>query len=382
MPWPRMLNQCCHKNNFNSSIFLIFFLFILLPFSLFARDIDWDKLEKKARKHIDDRKNSGSSNKSDKREKSVNVSLPEQPTGRMVVKTEKKLSEKDKRHIFVHMKLANRHFKRKNYDKTISELNTVFDREPDHSGGRFMRAVIAARKRNYLTAWQNILIAQKGDPDNSKLKSFIEKLSTKMAEPQKFIGVPGVYRPVPTYAGEKAADIIEKFLSEPPSRSLIAFTTEEFKKENDHISYVIKLDFSTPVDADTIMNIFKTASGEAVSRVDDQKDKKHLELKIKITQLPLQNEKVKKLSSYYDFVKIISTEADVVLSNSVEKDMPDNKLEATSQVSARTFASLNDFLRKASPYAHSFRVLNLKLSHIPNSQEIIWKGKVKILYQL
>lgn len=369
------------KNN-KFKFFLFIFLTILLPFSLLARDIDWDKLEEKARKHMDNRNNSRSSGKSGKGNKSVNISLPEQPTGRMVVKTDRKLTEKDKRHIFVHMKLANRHFKRKNYEKVISELNTVFDRQPDHSGGRFMRAVIAARKRNYLTAWQNILIAQKGDPENAKLKSFIEKLSTKMPEPEKFIGVPGVYRPVPTYAGEKAADIIEKFLSEEPSRPLIAFETTDLTKESDHISFNIKLDFSTPVDADTIINIFKVASGEPVSRVDDQKEKKHLELKIKITQLPLQNEKVKKLSSYYDFVKIISTEADVVLSNSIEKDLPDNKLEATSQVSARTFSSLNDFLRKASPYAHSYRVLNLKLSHITNSQEIIWKGKVKILYQL
>jgi hypothetical protein len=350
---------------------------------LLAADIDWDELEKKAQQYTgkstsisSGRSSSGSS------AGSVNITLPEQPTARVVTRTERMLSEKDIRHITVHMKLANRNFKRKNYDKAIDELELVFERQPDHGGGRFMRAVIAARLRDYMTAWQNILVAKEKDPENNKITSFIDKLKTVMPEPEKFVGVPGVYRPSPISVCEKAGDVIERFLKEPISQNLISFSTEEFVSKGSGATTEMLMKFSVAPDVGQILDLFKRSTGEAVERTDDKSDPKQLKIRFELADLPLKNPKVKTVSSYRDFVKFISEETDVALSDSVERDKENKILEITNEVAARSFDSLNDFLRKASPYAHTYRVLELKLSYIKGQQEIIWKGKVRIEYQL
>ena len=205
---------------------LTLFFSVQFCYPLSAAKIDWDELEKKAAQYTGKSgKSTSDSNQGNK--PSVNLELPKIPTGRFIDTAPKMLSEQDTRHITVHMKLANRNFLKKNYPKAIEELELVFERQPDHGGGRFMRAVIAARKRDHMTAWQNILVAQEKDPTSEKIKIFIEKLSSVAPKPEKFVGVPGIYRPTPVSIGEKSCDIIEKFLKEPVSQNLVSFSTEE-----------------------------------------------------------------------------------------------------------------------------------------------------------
>ncbi|GAB4282429.1 MAG: hypothetical protein Kow0029_28000 [Candidatus Rifleibacteriota bacterium] len=353
---------------------------LLLSANVYA--IDWKSLEEKAKKYTEDGKIDTSNLNHPDQNKSVNLEIPGQPTGRIIDNSDKMLSEKDIRHITVHMKLANRHFLRKNYSKAIDELESVFERKPDHSGGRFMRAVIAARKKDYLTAWQNILVAQEKDPNNAKIKSFIEKLSTKLAKPDKFVGVPGIYRPVPVSACEKAADVIEKFLKSMPSQYLTFFSTEELVSEGSDATMIMNMVFSAPPDEEKILAVFKEATGEPAIRIDDKKDTKKLSVKFKLANLPIGNPSVKAVSELREFVKMIAEEADVALMDTIERDKENKVLETTYEISARNFSSLNDFLRKASPYAHTYRVIELRLAYIKGSQNIIWKGKVRIDYQL
>lgn len=345
--------------------------------------IDWDALEKKAQQYTGKSTGSSGGNSGNQGGKdSVNLTIPAAPTGRFIDTTPKLLSEKDIRHITVHMKLANRHFLKKNYPKAIDELELVFERQPDHGGGRFMRAVIAARKRDHMTAWQNILVAQEKDPENDKIKSFITKLTSVSPKPEKFIGVPGIYRPTPVSACEKACDIIERFLKEPISQNLVSFTTEEYQGSDNDLQFIVKMNFSSPVDANSVMNVFKAASGNPAQRIDDGKDGKKISLKINIDGLPLKNPEVKTLSSYIEFVRNVAEETDVAISDSIERDKENKILEIVYEIAARDVSSLNNFLRKVSPYSHYLRINELKLAYITGSEQIIWKGKIKVEYQL
>lgn len=356
-------------------------VFIFVP-SAQAAKRDWGDLEKKAQQYIGNSSQGGSSQGNSNGNSSVNLSIPGQPTGRVLDTSAKMLSEKDTWHVTVHMKLANRGFLAKKYDKAINELELVFDRQPDHCGGRFMRAVIAARKRDHMTAWQNILIAQKKEPENEKIKSFIEKLSTVMPQPEKFVGVPGIYRPTPISACEKATDAMERFLKDPTSSDLVNFSTGDYVKAGSDTTMELKMAFSSSPNVEQILALFKQSTGKTAERIDDKSSPKKLAIKFNLAELPIQNPKVKPASGLRDFVKTISDQADVALSDTVEEDKENKILETTYDIAARSFSSLNDFLRKAAPYAHTFRVIELKLAYIKGSQEIIWKGKVKVAFQL
>ena len=348
---------------------------------LLAAKIDWDELEKKAAQYTGKSGNNPSGSKQQNKP-SVNLELPKTPTGRFIDTSPKLLSEQDARHITVHMKLANRNFMKKNYSKAIEELELVFERQPDHGGGRFMRAVIAARKRDHMTAWQNILVAEEKEPESEKIKSFIKKLSSVVPKPEKFVGVPGIYRPTPVSVGEKSCDVIERFLKEPVSQNLVGFTTEEFAGSDNNGEFHLMMNFSNPAEADRIIEVFKRATGEAVTRTDDNKDGKRLSLKLLLGGLPIGNPATKTLSSYLEFVKNVAEETDIAISNSIERDKENKVLEVTYEIAARDFTSLNNFLRKVSAYSHYLRVLELKLAYITGSETIIWKGKIKVEYQL
>jgi len=99
--------QPCHDR----SVFIAKLSFAIwlctLVITVSAADIDWKKLEEKAKEYQE--KQSGGKN-IDVGGKSVNISIPSQPTGRNIDSSEQIVSDSDQRYISVHMKLANRHF--------------------------------------------------------------------------------------------------------------------------------------------------------------------------------------------------------------------------------------------------------------------------------
>jgi hypothetical protein len=362
--------------------------FAVLLFSstitIFAAEIDWKKLEKQAKEYTE--KNSARGNKKvNVGGKSVNISIPSQPTGRNLDTSARVLNESDKRHILVHMKLANRHFTKKNYPRAIDEVNQVFERQPDHPGGRFMLAVIAARLKDHATAWHNIFMAREKDPENPKIKSFIEKLNTVAPEPQKTVGVTGIFRPMPISASEKACDIIERLLKDPSSYNITSLETDEYKEEAGSVWLQLKIGCSSNVQKDKIVATLEKASGgrcEVLSSPPPQGPEKILDVKCEITGMTIENKEVKAISDLSEFIKIISEESDVAISDTVERDVEGKILETTYDLATRDFKSLNDFLRKVSPYAHKLRVINMKLGYIGGTQDIIWRCRVRVFYQL
>lgn len=347
-----------------------------------ASDINWDELEKKAQQYtgeVSKTTNNESSTLSEKA-KSLNLVMPGQPQGRTIDNSPREMSEADKRHITVHMKLANRHFSRKNYPKAIEETELVFEREPANTGARFMRAVIAGRQRDHQTAWYNILIARDRDPQNPKIISFIDKLKTVAPEPINPVWVQGVFRSIPVSASEKACDIIERLLNEQVSHNIINIQTSDFAETDGNVKLPIQFDFSTPPDKDGILNVLRKAAASEITVVSAEGNS--LNLNITITGPGIRNQSVRPVSDLREFIKNITEEIDIAISDTVEREAENKLLEITYEISTRNFSTLNDFLRKISPYASSFRVQSMKLAYITGTQSIIWKCKVQVFFKL
>jgi len=357
-------------------------LYFCVP-GMLKSQINWDELEEKARKYTGEGGSSSIGKIGKTGGKNLNISIPSQPTSRTIDSSEKELSTSDKNHIMVHMKNANRNFAGKRYNLALSSLENVFTRQPDHPGARFMRAVIAGRLKDYPTAWHNILIAKQKDPQNPKILTFINKLKTVSPQPEKMAGVPGIFRPLPVSASEKACDIIEKFLQQSISQNITQLTVGEFVSSGGSSWLSLELEASAPLNRDEITGFFKTASGgkvEAAAAETSENADKNLKLKIEIPALEIINKNAKPASDLRDFVKSLADEVDVAASDTMESDAEKGILDTTYEISISDFKNLNDFLRAVSPYARNFKIINMKLAYITGSQRIIWKCRVQVFY--
>lgn len=358
-------------------------MFFLALNAASAADINWDELEKKAQQYtgeIEKKDNDSGSSSGSGKSKGVDLVLPGQPQGRTIDNAAPPLSEADKRHITVHLKLANRHFSKKNYPKAIEETDLVFEREPDNAGARFMRAVIAGRLRDHQAAWFNILIAREKDQANPKIDTFINKLKTVAPEPTEPVWVQGVYRSIPVSGCEKAADVIERLLLDPVSHNITSLQTGDFTEEADKTVMPVQLECSSPPDKDAIVSLLKKAAGGDVTIKSGEGNK--LDLSVTIKGFGIENKNARPISDLQEFIKDLTEEVDVAISDTVEREAENKILDITYEISTRDFKTLNDFLRKISPYATRFRVQSLRLAYITGSQSIIWKCKVQVLYKV
>ena len=360
-------------------------MFFLALNAASAADINWDELEKKAQQYTGELEKKGndsgsSSGSSSGKGKGIDLVLPGQPQGRTIDNTVPTLSEADKRHITVHLKLANRHFSRKNYPKAIEETDLVFEREPDNASARFMRAVIAGRLRDHQTAWFNILIAREKDQANPKIDTFISKLKTVAPEPTEPVWVQGIYRSIPISGCEKAADVIERLLLDQVSHNVTSLQTGDFTEEADKTVMPLQLECSSPPDKDAIVSLLKKSAGGEVTVKSGEGNK--LDLSVTVKGFGIENKNARPVSDLQEFIKDLTEEVDVAISDTVEREAENKILDITYEISTRDFKTLNDFLRKISPYATRFRVQSLRLAFITGSQSIIWKCKVQVLYKV
>ena len=82
------------------------------------------------------------------------------------------------------MKAAVSCFKANDYPGVRNALRPLMRRFPNHVQARFMLAVMAAKSKDFEKAWLNILVAEKNDPDNSKIKDFIKRLEKSVPRPR------------------------------------------------------------------------------------------------------------------------------------------------------------------------------------------------------
>ena len=73
---------------------------------------------------------------------------------------------------------------------------------------------------------------------------------------------------------------------------------------------------------------------------------------------------------------------EVAISNNDEGEPNDRVQEIIYEISSREFSSLNQFIRKLSPYATKYILQSMELAYIPGSQSTIWKAKIKVLLKV
>ena len=320
-----------------------------------------------------------SSSVSSKKIEDLNV---EPPKSRFIDTSTPELTPEDKRHVLLHKKLANRHFAKKNYDKAIEEVNSVFSRDSSNSGGHFMYAVISARKKDYNPAWYHISIAKEKDSGNSKIDDFIKKLKTVSSEPQNPGWVTGIYNGIQTDASDRTFDLIEKLLQDECSQNITSIQTTEYKSEGTNNSGVeITFKARDQFNPDKIVLALRKVNpaGAGVKNTSNN----NLEMRLSFRELSAEKTTAKPINIINDFINDLTEQfPEVAISNTDEGEPQNGIQEIVYEISVREFSTLNQFFRKISPYATKYVLQNMELAYLPGSESTIWKAKVKVSYKV
>ncbi len=345
----------------------------LLLSPAFAKDYDLEKLKEKAKEYTD-----GKGGSSGKKLEDLAV---EPPNSRFIDTATKTLSEEDKRHILVHMKLANRHFSKKNYDKAQEEVNKVFERDSSHAGGHFMLAVIAGRMKEHLPAWYHITIAKEKDGNNKKIDDFITKLKTVSSEPESPKWVSGIYNGIETDASERIFDLLEKLLLDECSQNITSIESSDYQKQSGdktNIELTFKARESLP--CDKIINNLKNSNKTGITATENTP--KNLKLSVNI-DFSSENPNPKAIKGINDFINDLTEEmSEIAISNTEEGEPNGGFQEIIYEISVRDFTSLNKFMRKISPFASKYILQSMNLAYVPGTQSTMWKAKIKVIYKI
>ena len=364
----------------NKSLFKIIPIAVLLlgfvlPKICFAQKYDIEKLKKAAEAYAGSKGSGGSrSSQVASKAKAKQQALPK-PENRFIEIDEPELSSSDKLYVTMHMKLANRHFSKKDYEKAEKEIASVLRRQPSHGGAHFMKAVISGRKKKYDEAWYYILVAKDKDSKQSQISSFINKLSTVSKEPASPSWVKGIYRGIPKSACDKICDIIEKFLKTKTSQNVFSITVGDFSPSNVSVPITVAFTPEAPSSSE-IKKAFQASSNVVISN--DSLNSNKWTATFKITDLPYENSKAVPLTAVKEFVEGINEEIDVAINDAEEVEAKNGTKQIDYKLAVRTFSVLNDFLRAISPYAKNYKVSNLVLGG--NASSVIWKAEVSVLY--
>lgn len=294
--------------------------------------------------------------------------------------SKKKTDPNDLMFAQAHMKLAKRHFGSKNFDRAKAELEQVLERVPEYPEARFMKAVIAAKEKNFVEAWRNIEVARQGAPDNKKVLEFIERLEKAYPKPDVLPDASPAARPAPTYASELAVDALEKLFSEKcVAGKLAAVECASIAEKDGTTMAQLKLEGTALLDPGEVRTALQTILGGKVGEPKTASGGQVLELEVELPKVPAKNPGAQSVSGLTEFLKGISEETDVAIQDSSESDPDANKQQTgTYTLAAKGIKNLNDFLRKVSPYAVEFTVNRFYSTVFAGKS--IWKGEVKVLF--
>ena len=291
----------------------------------------------------------------------------------------KKMTTRDEMFVKVHMKLANKYFKRRDTDRAIHELEQIFERVPTLPGGRFMRAVIAARKKDYESAWRNIEIAQRGQPDDPNILKFIERLKGVFPRPKHLPQIEGVYRKRPECATKLAMDALERLFQEEFIAKANEIAFDGFTEQGDKVVGNLRVTGPRALPKGDFVSSLENMLGSEVKVKEEKDGGTALAIQVEIPKLPLKNPSAKPISGIPEFMKNISEETDVAVQESTESS-PDSegKVVGTYSIVARDLQFLNGFLRKIAPYATHYEIKKLYPDFL--SSQVVLKGKVEIVF--
>lgn len=352
-------------------------LFSLVTPILFAQKFDAKELER-LKKQYTSSGNAGGKTPSQLRDIAV-----EPPKSREMDTSPKSVSQEDQRHVMVHMKLANRNFTKKNYDKAKEEVNSVFQRDSGNAGGHFMLAVISARKKDYKPAWYHINIAKEKDSGNKKIDDFIAKLKTVSTEPQDPEWIPGVYNGIEIDASERTFDLLEKLLSDLCSQNITNVETSDYQKESGNkTSLEMVFKARDKFDSSKIVSVLEKSNKSGISVT--EKSDNNLKIKVTYNQIKTENTDAKQINGKInDFINdLVENSPEIAIGNMDESEPQGGYQEIVYDISSREFSSLNQFFRKISPFATKFVLQKMELAYIPGSQSTIWKSKIKVIFKV
>lgn len=350
---------------------VILLIFACLATPVFAKELNLEMLKEKARQYQQEGGKGG--------EKLNEAISTEPPTSRFVDSSARKLSDEDNRHILVHMKLANRNFSKKNYDKAIEEANSVLERDPSHAGGHFMLAVINARKKNYLDAWYHISAAKALDSSNSKIDDFITKLVTVSQKPDQNKWVDGIYTGMEVSACDRVFDILEFLLKNEVSQNVTSIEFADFSESGSETSVECTFKALSEFSSQAIEDVLKKAALGKIKSIESQNNL--LKVSMNFSELKSENSEARPVSNLNDFIADLTEQMpEIAISNTEEADLPGGK-EVIYNISTREFPTLNSFMRKISPFAKRYQLQKMNLAYVPGTQNTMWKAVIKVLYK-
>lgn len=306
-------------------------------------------------------------------------SIDSQPAGDSQP-AKKKIDPADLMFAQAHMKLAKRAFANKNMDKAKDELKQIFDRVSDLAEARFMRAVIAAKEKDFLEAWRHIDIAQKSAPDNAKVKEFVDRLQKASPKPDVIPDAAPAARPAPTFAAQVAANGLELLFAEKVAAGKVtAAAVTGFAGQDGKVKARLLLEGSAALDAAEVKKSLESLLGGPAGEPKAASEGKTLEFEVEIAGQPLQNPKVTAVSGLGDFLKGVSEETDVAIQDSSETDPDADKHQTgTYTVAAKDIKTLNDFLQKIAPHCVGFEITRFYATTF--ASKAIWKGELKVVF--
>lgn len=293
--------------------------------------------------------------------------------------SEPKIDPADKMFCEAHMKLARRHFKLGNNDRAKEELDLVIERLGSHAEARFMRAVLAAKAKDFLDAWRHISAAEQSAPAHPRIKEFIARLEKAMPRPS-VIPDEVTARPAPTHASELLTDAIESlFANKAASGKIVSFGCEEMSESGGKTVAKLVFEGTDPLDENLIKTALKEALKGEIQSAQIASGGLKLEISIEVPGLPLMNASAKPVSSLGELLKTASEETDVALKNSSESEPDaDKRVTGTYTIIAAGFRNINDFMRKLSPEAVDCRIVHIANTTM-NAQNV-WKGDVSFRF--
>lgn len=290
-----------------------------------------------------------------------------------------KVDPADKMFCEAHMKLARRHFKLGNIDRAQEELDLVIERLGSHTEARFMRAVLAAKTKDFMSAWRHISIAEQSAPDHPRIKEFITRLEKAMPRPS-VIPEEVTARPAPTHASELLGDAIESlFANKAASGKITTLGCEELAEKDGKTVAKLVFEGNSPLDETPIKDTLKGALKGEIRNAQTASGGTTLEISIEIPDLPLLNTSAKPVSSLGELLKAASEETDVAIKNSSESEPDaDRRMTGTYTIIAAGLRNVNDFMRKLSSEAVDCRILHLANTTV--NEQNVWKGDVSFRF--
>ncbi|HEY9068672.1 MAG TPA: hypothetical protein VIV61_00365 [Candidatus Ozemobacteraceae bacterium] len=297
-----------------------------------------------------------------------------------VAKPEKaKVDPADAMYGEAHMKLARRHFKTGNVDRAKEELDLVIERLPNHTEARFMRAVIAAKTKDFMGAWRNITVAEQSSPDHPRIKEFVARLEKAMPRPS-VITEEVAARPAPTHASELLSDAIEAvFADKAASARLTGVGCTELATVDGKTVAKLVFEGNAALEAGPVENALKSVLKGEILESATASEGQTLKISAEVPGLPLQNPSAKPVPSIGELLKAASEETDVALKNSSESEPDaDKRVTGTYTIVAASLRTVNDFMRRISPQAVDGRIVNI-VSTTMNTKSV-WKGDVSFRF--